>query len=117
MKNSKYILWVILIVSSFFISCARQLLTGIVSYKEYDKAHISTNTYYKKFISVDSIKIVSSYPARNGKVGPILVKSRFKVWIADNNRIRTFRTDSVTWSSINCGERITYDPLSKSLKK
>jgi len=117
MKRNVSILWMMLIFSIHFVGCAKEPLTGVVTYKEYAKAHWSTNLYEKKFEGMDITKTETSYPARGGKVGLMWVKSKFKIWVTDNNKIKSFKTDSLTWCSIKCGQKITYDPLSKSLKK
>lgn len=117
MKNRKHIIWMVLLIGTSLVSCAKEPLSGVVTNKEYDKAHKSTNLYKKTIVSKDSVKTIIAYPARGGKVGQIWVSSKFKVRVKENNKIRTIKTDSLTWSSIKCGQEITYDPMSKTFKK
>ena len=110
MSSMKSINFLVVFVFLTLAGCAKEPLTGIVTYKEYDKAHWSTELYQRKTESLDTIKTETSFGARGGKVGPMRIKSKFKIWVTDKNKIRTFKTDSLTWCSIKCGQKITYDP-------
>jgi len=106
MKNHNLKLTGLIIIIGSFLGCTSEPFTGYIVHKEYVKAHWS-NEEPKKICESNVLDL--TLIAIPDIIGTSWVKTKFKVWVANREKVRTFDIDSLSWFSIKCGDKVTYD--------
>ena len=96
----------LIITIQFFLGCTKEPFTGYVVYKQCLKAHWSNEEPQKicEFNIFDFTLV-----AVPDLIGASWEKTIFKVWIANRENIRVYDIDSISWYTMKCGDKVTYD--------
>lgn len=114
MNRIKLCILLTIIIFLAFISCTREPFTGYIIYKECVEVHWS-NEEPKKICESNVFDF--TLVAIPDIFGASWEKTNFKVWIANRENIRVFKIDSLSWYSVKCGDKVTYDYLCGCFRK
>ena len=81
-----------------------QLITGYIVYKEYSK---SNGIGKQPEIISEAVVSPSEFIKEIDK--PTSGISQFKIWVANKDEKAIIYTDSITWFSVKCGEKVTIE--------